>query len=88
MHLQDEIFPGSVIVGALLAWGLMQRRNKPTQTHLDPALSLVECSVCVSPTLARLMRKCVTITEVQLAIATYQEKPTRSFRLTGSASVH
>jgi septal ring factor EnvC (AmiA/AmiB activator) len=39
----------------------MQRRNKPTQTHLDPALSLVECSVRVSPTLARLMRKCATL---------------------------
>jgi cold shock protein len=39
----------------------MQRRNKLTQTHLDPALSLVECSVRVSPTLARLMRKCATL---------------------------
>jgi len=39
----------------------MQPRNKPTQTHLDPALSLVECSVRVSPTLARLMRKCATL---------------------------
>ena len=39
----------------------MQRRNKPTQTHFDPALSLVECSVRVSPTLARLMRKCATL---------------------------
>jgi hypothetical protein len=39
----------------------MQRRNKPTQTHHDPALSLVECSVRVSPTLARLMRKCATL---------------------------
>jgi DNA repair exonuclease SbcCD ATPase subunit len=39
----------------------MQRRNKPTQTHLDRALSLVEFSVRVSPTLARLMRKCATL---------------------------
>jgi septal ring factor EnvC (AmiA/AmiB activator) len=39
----------------------MQRRNKPTQTRLDPALSLVECSVRVSATLARLMRKCATL---------------------------
>jgi hypothetical protein len=39
----------------------MERRNKPTQTHLDPALSLVECSVRASPTLARLMRKCATL---------------------------
>jgi DNA repair exonuclease SbcCD ATPase subunit len=39
----------------------MQSRNKPTQTHLDPALSLVECSVRVSPTLARLMRKCAAL---------------------------
>ena len=39
----------------------MQPRNKPTQTHYDPALSLVECSVRVSPTLARLMRKCATL---------------------------
>jgi hypothetical protein len=39
----------------------MQRRNKPTQTHHDPALSLVECSVRVSPTLARLLRKCATL---------------------------
>jgi hypothetical protein len=39
----------------------MQRRIKPTQTHLDPALSLVECSVRASPTLARLMRKCATL---------------------------
>jgi septal ring factor EnvC (AmiA/AmiB activator) len=39
----------------------MQRMNKPTQTHLDPALSLIECSVRVSPTLARLMRKCATL---------------------------
>jgi hypothetical protein len=38
----------------------MQPRNKPKQTH-DPALSLVECSVRVSPTLARLMRKCATL---------------------------
>src|SRR4029077_15510432 len=36
-------------------------RNKPTQTHLDPALSLVECSVRVSATLARLMRKSATL---------------------------
>jgi DNA repair exonuclease SbcCD ATPase subunit len=39
----------------------MERRNKPTQTHLDPALSLVECSVRVSHTLARLIRKCATL---------------------------
>ncbi len=39
----------------------MQPRNKPTRTHLDAALSLVECSVRVSPTLARLMRKCATL---------------------------
>jgi hypothetical protein len=39
----------------------MEQRNKPTQTHLDPALSLVECSVRASPTLARLMRKCVIL---------------------------
>jgi septal ring factor EnvC (AmiA/AmiB activator) len=39
----------------------MQPRNKPTQTHLDPAFSLVECSVRVSSTLARLMRKCATL---------------------------
>jgi chromosome segregation ATPase len=39
----------------------MQQRNKPTQTRLDPALSLVECSVRVSATLARLMRKCATL---------------------------
>jgi hypothetical protein len=31
------------------------------QTHFDPALSLVECSVRASPTLARLMRKCATL---------------------------
>jgi chromosome segregation ATPase len=30
-------------------------------THFDPALSLVECSVRASPTLARLMRKCATL---------------------------
>ena len=29
--------------------------------HLDPAFSLVECSVRASPTLARLMRKCATL---------------------------
>jgi DNA repair exonuclease SbcCD ATPase subunit len=39
----------------------MERRNKPERTHLDPALSLVECSVRASPTLARLMRKCVVL---------------------------
>jgi hypothetical protein len=39
----------------------MERRNKPTQAHLDPALSLVECGVRVSPTLARLMRKCAIL---------------------------
>src|SRR5689334_25175438 len=39
----------------------MQRRNRPTHTNFDPALSLVECSVRVSPTLARLMRKCATL---------------------------
>lgn len=39
----------------------MERRNKPTQAHLDPALSLVECGVRVSPTLARLMRKCAML---------------------------
>lgn len=39
----------------------MERRNKPTQMHLDPAFSLVECSVRASPTLARLMRKCATL---------------------------
>src|SRR5580693_927145 len=39
----------------------MERRNKPTQAHLDPALSLVECGVRASPTLARLMRKCATL---------------------------
>jgi len=39
----------------------MQRRNKLRQTHLDPALSLVECSVRVSPTLARLLRKCAML---------------------------
>ena len=39
----------------------MQRRNKPPQTNFNPALSLVECSVRVSPTLARLMRKCATL---------------------------
>jgi len=39
----------------------MQRKNKPTETHLDPALSLVECSVRASPKLARLMRKCATL---------------------------
>jgi hypothetical protein len=31
------------------------------QTHLDPASSLVECSVRASPTLARLLRKCATL---------------------------
>src|SRR5580700_566137 len=36
-------------------------RNKPTQTHLDPALSLVECSVRVSSSLARLVRKCAML---------------------------
>jgi hypothetical protein len=36
-------------------------RNKPTQTHLDPALSLVECSVRVSSSLARLARKCAML---------------------------
>jgi hypothetical protein len=39
----------------------MVRRNKPTQTYLDPALSFVECSVRVSHTLARLIRKCATL---------------------------
>ena len=39
----------------------MQPKNKPTQTHHDPALSLVECSIRVSPTLARLMRKCAAL---------------------------
>ena len=39
----------------------MDRRNKPARTHLDPASSLVECSVRASPTLARLMRKCATL---------------------------
>ena len=39
----------------------MDRRNKPARAHLDPASSLVECSVRASPTLARLMRKCATL---------------------------
>src|SRR5580700_3135007 len=39
----------------------MDRRNKPARTHLDPASSLVECSVRASPTLARLMRKCAML---------------------------
>lgn len=39
----------------------MVRRNKQTQTYLDPALSFVECSVRVSHTLARLIRKCATL---------------------------
>jgi DNA repair exonuclease SbcCD ATPase subunit len=39
----------------------MQPRNKPTRTRFDPALSLVECSIRVSPTLARLMRKCAAL---------------------------
>ena len=39
----------------------MQRGNKPPQANFNPALSLVECSVRVSPTLARLMRKCATL---------------------------
>jgi hypothetical protein len=39
----------------------MDQRNKPARTHLDPASSLVECSVRASPTLARLMRKCATL---------------------------
>src|SRR5437868_14884254 len=39
----------------------MQRRNKPPQTNFNPALSLVECSVRASPTLARLMRKCAAL---------------------------
>src|ERR1700686_2935715 len=39
----------------------MDRRNMPARTHLDPASSLVECSVRASPTLARLMRKCVAL---------------------------
>src|SRR5580700_6272351 len=39
----------------------MDRRNKPARAHLDPALSLVECGVRVSPTLARLMRKCAML---------------------------
>jgi hypothetical protein len=39
----------------------MDRRNMPARTHLDPASSLVECSVRASPTLARLMRKCATL---------------------------
>jgi hypothetical protein len=39
----------------------MERRNRPTRTHLDPALSLVECNIHASPTLARLMRKCATL---------------------------
>jgi hypothetical protein len=39
----------------------MVRRIKQTQTYLDPALSFVECSVRVSHTLARLIRKCVTL---------------------------
>src|SRR6202011_5867932 len=33
----------------------------PPQTNFNPALSLVECSIRVSPTLARLMRKCATL---------------------------
>jgi hypothetical protein len=41
----------------------MERRNKPTRGHLDSALSLVECSVRTSPTLARLIRKCATLEE-------------------------
>jgi len=43
------------------AAALKERRNKPTQTHLDPALSLVECSVRVSSRLARLVRKCAML---------------------------
>src|SRR5580704_3918230 len=39
----------------------MKHKNKPAQAHLDPALSLVECNVRASPTLARLMRKCATL---------------------------
>ena len=39
----------------------MDRRNKSASTRLDPASSLVECSVRASPTLARLMRKCATL---------------------------
>jgi hypothetical protein len=39
----------------------MERRRKPTPAHLNPALSLVECSVRASPTLARLIRKSATL---------------------------
>src|SRR5580692_7689540 len=39
----------------------MERGRKSVQTRLDPALSLVECSVRASPTLARLMQKCVAL---------------------------
>jgi chromosome segregation ATPase len=39
----------------------LERRKRPVQTHLDPALSLVECNVRASPTLARLMRKCAAL---------------------------
>jgi septal ring factor EnvC (AmiA/AmiB activator) len=39
----------------------MERGQKSVQTRLDPALSLVECSVRASPTLARLMRKCAAL---------------------------
>src|SRR3984893_15449548 len=65
----------------------MQPRNKPTQTHLDPALSLVECSVRASPTLARLMRKCATLEaggtsahDALLASAGFQARESEALR--------
>jgi hypothetical protein len=54
-------FRARLLSGFCSVGALMQPRNKPTQTHLDPALSLVECSVRVSATLARLMRKSATL---------------------------
>ena len=65
----------------------MQRRTNPRQTHLDPALSLVECSVRVSPTLARLIRKCATLEaggasahDALLASAGFQARETETLR--------
>ena len=65
----------------------MQRRTNPRQTHLDPALSLVECSVRVSPTLARLIRKCAMLEaggasthDALLASAGFQARETETLR--------
>jgi hypothetical protein len=64
----------------------MQRRT-PRQTHLDPALSLVECCVRVSPTLARLIRKCALLEaggasahDALLASAGFQAHETETLR--------